>query len=96
MDSVLYTLLVVVININLVLGLLAPVFTFVAVCDLVYKGKRSLPVVLYFAGFFGIFSFIYSLFTFIDGPRLPVWVSVPAIVGFVLIWVSMAYLKFRK
>lgn len=83
-----------------VLMFIAPIFTFMAVCDLGFKGKRVYPLVVHFAGFFGIFSFIHMLFSIIDGPKLPQWFEWLSILGLVLLWISIIYVgimeKFRR
>lgn len=100
METLLYILLAVLVNLSLIIGILSPLVTFMAACDLFRKGRREFPLVFHFAGFFGIFSFISSLFAYFDGPELPQWMNALAVVGYVLLWVALLYVflmdKFRR
>ena len=100
METLLYFLLAVFVNLSLVIGIASPLVTFLAACDMFRKGRREFPLVFHFAGLFGIFSFIFSLFSYFDGPRLPQWMNALAVVGYVLLWVAFLYVvlmdKFRR
>ncbi len=96
METLLYILLAVFVNLSLIIGIVSPLVTFMAACDLFRKGRREFPLVFHFAGFFGIFSFIFSLFSYFDGPRLPQWMNALAVVGYVLLWISALYLAVTR
>lgn len=96
MDTLLYFLLVVIVNLSLVFGIVSPLVTFLAACDMFRKGSREFPLVFHFAGFFGIFSFIFSLFSYFDGPGLPQWMNALAVVGYVLLWLAGLYMLITR
>ena len=94
LDAFLYILLLVFGILSVILGVIAPLFSFVAYCDL--KDGRRLPVVVHLSGFFGLFTFAAVVTIIFKGPDIPLLLKVPGAVGLVLLWISALYLAVTR
>lgn len=83
--------------ISVIMGFLAPLFSFVAYRDL--KDGRRLPWVVHLAGFFGLFTFVADVAIFLGNMKpeeLTVYIQVPAFAGVFLLWLSGIYVLITR
>lgn len=82
---------------SVVMGFLAPLFSFVAYRDL--KDGRRLPWVVHLAGFFGLFTFVADVAICLGKMKpeeLTVYIQVPAFAGVFLLWLSVIYVSITR
>lgn len=78
---------------SMIMGLFAPVMTFLAYVDL--KNGRQYPWVVHLAGFFGIFTFVAVIgimFGDMKPEEMTIYIQAPALVGVFTMWLSSLYL----
>lgn len=79
---------------SLIMAFIAPLFSFVAYCDL--KDGRKFPWIVHIAGFFGLFSFVAAVDAAATGTEfenLSVYLQVPAYIGVLSMWMSCLYMS---
>lgn len=79
------------------LGLMAPLFSFIAYRDL--KDGRKLPWIVHLAGFFGMFTFVSvvcALLGDIKPDEMSVYIFAPSLAGVFMLWLAGLYLLITR